>query len=93
MWTPVRDDLTSPAQSMDALFNLPPIKNGNTSALLWFVSENIYGFGQGTLFGMSANGVESETMQIIAPVPEPATISLLAFGGILAARARRKNNV
>jgi hypothetical protein len=90
-WTPVIDGDTSLVQSVDALFNLP-IKNTQTSALLWFVSDNASASGQGALFGTSAGAPCYATAELFAPVPEPATISLLAFGGILAARARRKNN-
>ncbi len=91
-WTPVTDADTSLVQSVEALFNFP-IKNTQTSALLWFVSDNISGLGQGFLFGRSANTAQDATANLLSPVPEPATISLLVFGGILAALARRKNNV
>ncbi len=91
-WTPVTDSDTSLVQSVDALFNLT-IKNTQTSALLWFVSDNGPVSEQGSLFGTSASGPRYAAADLLAPVPEPATISLLAIGGILAARARRKNNV
>lgn len=96
IWSPVADSLTVPvvaAQSFDALFNRPLIKSGDTSAILWFVSGNIPGFSQGALFGTSSGVPQYKTGQLIAPVPEPATISLLTFGGILAALARRRNRV
>jgi len=91
-WTPVIDGQTSQVQSMDALFG-SPIKNTNTSALLWFVSDRGLVLGDGFLFGTLARVPQYDSEELFAPVPEPATISLLAIGGILAARARRKNNV
>jgi hypothetical protein len=90
-WTPVTDGETSMVQSVDALFNLP-IKNAQTSALLWLVSDNTFSSEQGSLFGTSATGPQYAAADLFAPVPEPATISLLTIGGIFAARARRKNN-
>jgi len=91
-WTSVTDGDTSLVQSVDALFNLP-IKNTQTSALLWFVSDNASASEQGSLFGTSASGPQYTAADLLSPVPEPATISLLTIGGILAARARRKNRV
>ena len=93
IWTPVADNLLPPvttAQSFEALFNTQTIKSGNTSAVLWFVSENVPGFSQGALFGNSTAGPQYDTEQLIAPVPEPATLSLVAIGGAFAVFARRR---
>ncbi len=91
-WTPVKDFDTSLVQSVEALFGFP-IKNAQTSALLWFVSDQGPALGEGFLFGTLAGVPQHDSEGLFAPVPEPATISLLTIGGILAARARRKNNV
>ena len=90
-WTAIGDNLPL-VQSVDASFNMP-IKNGQGSTLLWFVSDYGPTMGEGFLFGFLARTPQYDSAELFAPVPEPATISLLTIGGILAARARRKNNV
>ncbi len=85
-WTPAIDNETSLVQSVDALFN-STIKNGQSSALLWFVSDNVSASGKGALFGTLAGIPTYADADLLAPVPEPATIFLFAVGGALVARA------
>jgi hypothetical protein len=91
-WEASGDNPPTLVQSVDASFGTP-IKNAQSSTLLWFVSDYGPTMGQGFLFGTSARVPQYDSSELFAPVPEPATISLLAIGGILAARARRRNNV
>jgi hypothetical protein len=90
-WSAVGDNLPL-VQSVNASFDTP-IKNGQGSALLWFVSDYGPTMGEGFLFGFLSRVPEYDSAEVLAPVPEPATISLLTFGGILAARARGRNSV
>jgi hypothetical protein len=90
-WSAVGDNLPL-VQSVNASFDTP-IKNGQGSTLLWFVSDYGPTMGEGFLFGFLSRVPEYDSAEVLAPVPEPTTISLLTFGGILAARARRKNRV
>ena len=89
MWTPTVDYETSQVQSMGAFFSTP-INNGKSSATLWFVSDYGHTTGQGFLFGNFAGASQYDTAELFAPVPEPATISLLATGGAFAAFSRKR---
>jgi len=87
-WLPVDDvSLPVPVQSVEALFN-KTIKNGSTSAVLWFVSDSPSTLAQGALFGRSSSGPHYYAADLLTPlpesVPEPATIALLGIGSLLA---------
>ena len=91
-WEAVGDNPPTLVQSVDASFSTP-IKNGQSSTLLWFVSDYGPTMGEGFLFGFLSRAPQYDSAEVFVPVPEPATISLMAIGGMLAAHARRRNNV
>ena len=91
-WGAIGDNPPALVQSVDALF-YSPIKNNNSSAMLWFVSDFAPGLEQGALFGTSAGAPQYATAELFAPVPEPATLSLFAIGGTLAAVARKQKTM
>ena len=63
-----------------------PITSGKQSAILLFSSPMKPMQGFGTVSGGFTGG---EIIALAAPIPEPATLSLLALGGLFAARSRR----
>jgi hypothetical protein len=75
-------------QSVEAMFS-QTIGAGESSCLLWFVCDQEAGWAEGALVGMSAGYVFAKG-NIMAPVPEPATIAMLGVGGILLLLRRRK---
>ncbi len=80
----------SPAQSVDALF-VNTIGNGQSSALLWFVSDDASTFGKGMLFGMSSGIPYYETGDLLTPIPEPATFLLLGTAGLWILTRKRRS--
>ena len=79
----------SPAQSVDALF-VNTIGNGQSSALLWFVSDDASTFGKGMLFGMSSGIPYYATVDLLTPVPEPATLTLFGIGALITLTKKRR---
>ncbi len=78
-----------------------PIAYNASSAVLWFASNYSYTYGSGGLFGFDSIGIPNyagvtastgptHLSGLLTPVPEPATISLLAAGGLAALIRRRK---
>lgn len=75
----------SPVQTVDYLF-VDTIDATELSAILWFVSDSAPGMGVATLYGANV----ATTENLLVPVPEPLTFSLLVGGGMmLFARKRR----
>lgn len=91
-WAASGDNPPTAVQSVDASFGTP-VNNSQSSTLLWFVSDYGPTTSEGFLFGTLARVPQYNTAEVLSPVPEPATISLVAIGGILAARVRRKISV
>lgn len=63
-----------------------PITKGKHSAILLYSSPMQPMQGFGTVSGGFTGG---EIVSLAAPIPEPATLTLLALGGAFAARSRR----
>jgi hypothetical protein len=85
VWTTVG----SPVQSVEALFTLP-IEDGSYSALLWFVSDHEPTVGSAGLSGTGSGVPHYASGNVLTPIPEPATVFLLGFGGALLTFTRRK---
>ncbi len=84
LWAPVG----SGPQSVEAMF-AQTIGAGESSCLLWFSCDKAAGPSQGALFGMSGGPVFAAG-EIMAPVPEPATVALLGIGGVVVLLRKRK---
>lgn len=76
----------SPPQSVDFLFIQDTIDGGESSALLYFVSDRGPGWGYGTLSG----GGISKTGLLPTPVPEPCTLVLLGAAAMLGLGGTRR---
>jgi hypothetical protein len=87
VWTTVG----SPVQSVEALFTLP-IEDGAYSALLWFVSDHEPTMGSAGLSGTGSGVPHYASADMLAPIPEPATVFLLGFGGAMLTFARRRSH-
>lgn len=78
--------------SVDGYFN-NKIADGESSSLLYFVSDNPPGLGEGTLVGMDTNyNFVNATGNLTVPVPEPVTIILLGGGWLIAIRRRKRSH-
>jgi len=86
-WTTVG----SPVQSVDALFANTTIGDGESSAILWFVSDYSSTSGDGMLVCMSSGSPYYATGDVLTPVPEPATIMLLGLGGLMTVIRKRRS--
>ena len=84
-WTPV--GLPS-AISVDALF-AQPIVAGTTSATLWFTSPSYYTITDGAASGLTGGQYVFVTGDVLTPIPEPATLTIL-LGGMLLGLCKRK---
>ena len=82
------DVVGSDPQSVEAMF-MQTIGASESSYLLWFVCDESPGLVEGALVGMSG-GYVFATGDIMAPVPEPATIAVLGVGGMLVLFRRRR---
>lgn len=63
-----------------------PITSGKQSAILLFSSPMQPTMGFGAVSGGQSGG---EIISLAAPIPEPATLTLLTLGGLFAVRSRR----
>jgi hypothetical protein len=78
----------SPVQSVEGIFT-STIGPSESSAILWFASDNGYGIGTGALAGISS-GYVFASGELIVPIPEPATLLLLGSGGLVAVIRKRR---
>lgn len=69
-------------ESVNASFQ-NAIGNGQSSAVLWFASDFTYKWGNGGLFGYKSGIPQFATGTLPTPIPEPATITLLAIAGLM----------
>ncbi len=69
------------------------IDDGEISSLLYFVSDNPPGLGEGTLVGMDTNyNFVNATGDLTVPVPEPAALILLGSGWLIAITQRKRSH-
>ncbi|MHC4912008.1 MAG: PEP-CTERM sorting domain-containing protein [Planctomycetota bacterium] len=80
--------LNNPVQSVDAIFT-DTIENGESSARLWFVSDYAAGYSTSSLQSMSGGNSYYATADVLSPVPEPATVTLLGLGALVVFRRKR----
>lgn len=75
--------------SADAIFTAT-VPAGSTSATVWFVSPQSYTFTDGIAAGLN-NGqyITAVGYNFLAPIPEPATLTLLLGGMALSLRKRK----
>jgi len=85
-WTTV----ASPVQGVNALFADITISDGESSAILWFVSDHPSTSGNGALYCMSSGSPYYATGDLLTPIPEPATIVLLGMGSIWIFNRRKR---
>ncbi len=82
--------VNSPAQSVEGIFT-STIGPGESSARLWFASDNAPILGAGALAGLSSGFVfATGDVLVPAPIPEPTTLLLLGTGGLLAVIRKRR---
>lgn len=87
-WEPVND----PVESIEALFN-NPLKPGDTSATLWFISPQGPTEADGALAGITGGQYNFLVGKVLTPhVPEPTTGLLLAAGGLLSRFSRKRKS-
>lgn len=82
----------STLQSVDATFT-DAIINGESSAILWYISDYGPAPGEGALYGTASGIPYYATAEVLSPMPEPATLLLLGSGGVLIVVARRRRHV
>lgn len=92
VWEPVNDPDESKIKSIEAFFK-NPLKPGDTSATLWFISPQGPTEADGSLAGITAGQYNFLVGKVLTPnVPEPTTALLLAAGGLLSRFSRKRNH-
>ncbi len=87
-WEPVND----PSESFEAFFK-NPIKPGETSATLWFISPQGPTEADGALAGITGGQYNFLVGRVLTPtIPEPTTGLLLAAGGLLSRFPRKRKS-
>jgi len=91
-WEPVNDPDESKIKSIEAFFK-NPLKPGDTSATLWFISPQKPIEADGSLAGITAGQYNFLVGKILTPkfVPEPMTALLLTAGGMLSRFSRKRS--
>ncbi len=85
-------DFAASPPSVDGYFS-NKIADGESSSLLYFVSDNQPGLGEGTLVGMDTNSnFVNATGDLTVPVPEPAALILLGSGWLIAIRRKKRSH-
>ena len=88
MWSVVEFDGSD--VSVDA-FYISQIIPGQDSTVLWFDSPQPYTIVDGMASGITGGVYRSFEGNLYSPIPEPATMSLLALGAGFVIRRRHKN--
>ena len=85
-------DVTASPPSVEGIFG-DKIDDGESSSLLYFVSDNQPGLGRGMLVGMdAATGYVNATGDLTVPVPEPTALILLGGGWLIAITRRKRSH-
>ena len=84
-------DITTSPPSVEGIFG-DRIDDGESSSLLYFVSNNQPGIGEGMLVGMDISGYVNATGDLTVPVPEPAALILLGSGWLMAITRRKRSH-
>ncbi len=84
-WEPVN----MPVESFEAFFK-DPVKPGETSATLWFISPQGPTQEDSTLAGITGGSYNFLIGEILTPIPEPTTCLLLVAGGLLSRFSRKR---
>ncbi|HIJ72360.1 MAG TPA: PEP-CTERM sorting domain-containing protein [Planctomycetes bacterium] len=81
----------SPVQSVEGIFT-STIGPGDSSALLWFASNNAPIWGEGALAGLSSGYIfATGDILVPEPIPEPTSLLLLGTGGLIAVIRKRRS--
>jgi hypothetical protein len=87
-WVPVNE----PVESIEAFF-MNPLKPGDISATLWFISPQGPTEADGALAGITGTQYNFLVGKILTPiVPEPTTMLLLAAGGLMTRFSRKRKS-
>lgn len=84
LWHEVGD----PMSNLDAQF-LDPINPGESSTTLFYLSSRGPAMTTASMGGVGSNGSFLVTNTMISPVPEPATLMLLAAGTLFSLRRKK----
>ncbi len=86
IWTLVSGPDSS---STDAVFTAT-VPAGSTSATVWFTSPQNFTVTPGAAAGLNDGQYVATTGQVLSPIPEPATMTLLGLGAVLVTSLRKK---
>lgn len=84
MWSIVGDN-----DSVDAFYT-SPVSPDQDSTVLWFDSEQLPTIVDGSASGITAGVYRAFEGQLYSPVPEPATLALLAIGSAVCVMGRKR---